>query len=209
MDKQQVTGQVDFAQTRQRAGRLIEEGLAIGGNRNDQPIPASGGDGAGSVLLRIPPPLVYVAAFLLGFGLQRLLPAPAAPPGLVDWSQAVGAVLLTLGVVLGPANALMFLFRGTTLNPVRTPTRLFTGGVYRFSRNPMYIGLLLIYAGVALLHWQLYALLLIWIPFGVVDRVYIPFEEQRMLNEFGADYASYCGRVGRWLTIARPAGSAD
>lgn len=201
MDKQRKTSRVGFAQTRQRAGRLIEEGLAIDGNRNDQPIPASCSDGAGSVLLRIPPPLVYVATFLSGFGLQRILPAPAAPPGLVDWSQAIGAVLLTFGIVLGPANALMFLARGTTLNPVRTPTRLFTGGVYRFSRNPMYIGLLLIFAGVALLHWQLCALLLIWIPFVVVDRVYIPFEERRMLNEFGADYASYCRRVGRWLTI--------
>jgi protein-S-isoprenylcysteine O-methyltransferase Ste14 len=209
MDKQRETGHVGFAQTRQRAGPLIEEGLAIDGNRNDQSIAATGHDGAGSVLLRIPPPLIYIAAFLLGFGLQRLLPAPAAPPGLVDWSQAVGAVVLTFGVVLGPANALMFLVRGTTLNPVRTPTRLFTGGVYRFSRNPMYIGLLLIYAGVALLHWQLWALLLIWIPFGVVDRIYIPFEEQRMRNEFGADYASYCRRVRRWLTIARPARPAD
>jgi len=200
MDKQRETGHVDFAQTRQRAGRLVEEGLAIGGNRNDPSIPASFSNGAGSVLLRIPPPLVYVAPFLLGFGLQRLLPPLAAPPWLADWSQAAGAVLLAFGVVLGPANALMFLARGTTLNPVRTPARLFTGGVYRFTRNPMYIGLLLIYAGVALLHWQLCALLLIWIPFVVVNRVYIPFEEQRMLTEFGDDYASYCGRVGRWLS---------
>ena len=201
MNKQQKAGQVDFAQTRERAGRLIEEGLAIDGDRNDPPPPASWSDRASSVLLRIPPPLVYIAAFLIGTGVQRLLPAPAAPPELVGWNEAAGAVLLTMGFVLGPANALMFLVRGTTLNPLRAPARLFTGGAYRFSRNPMYIGLLLIYAGVALLHWQLCALLLIWIPFVVVDRVYIPFEEQRMLNEFGADYASYCRRVGRWLTI--------
>ena len=209
MKRQPKTGQVDFTQTRERAGRLIEEGLAIDGDQSDQPVPTSWSDRASSVLLRIPPPLVYIAAFLVGVGVQRLLPVPAVPPELVGWNQAVGAVLLTFGFVLGPANALMFLLRGTTLNPLRAPARLFTGGAYRFSRNPMYIGLLLIYAGVALLHWQLWALLLIWIPFGVVDRVYVPFEEQRMLNEFGADYASYCGRVGRWLTIAGLACSAD
>jgi len=160
-----------------------------------------------SALLRIPPPVVYIAAFLVGVGVQRILPAPAVPSGLVGWNQAVGAALLAFGLVLGPANALMFLVRGTTLNPMRAPARLFTGGVYRFSRNPMYIGLLLIYAGVALLQWQLWALLLIGVPFWAVDRVYVPLEEQRMLSEFGADYAEYCSRVGRWLTIT--ARSAD
>ena len=156
-----------------------------------------------SVLLRIPPPLVYIAAFLLGIGIDFLLPVHGASPGLKGPAHAAGAFLLAMGVLLGPANALMFLFRGTTLNPARAPRRLFTGGVYRVSRNPMYLGLLLVYAGVALLQWQLWALLLIALPFAAVDRVYIPVEEKRMSEAFGEAYMSYCGRVRRWLGTRR------
>ena len=111
----------------------------------------------------------------------------------------MGASVLALGALLGPVNALMFLLRGTTLNPVGSPKRLFTGGVYRISRNPMYLGLLLIYAGIALLRWQLWPLLLIFIPFFVVDRIYIPAEEQKMFEAFGEPYVRYRERVGRWV----------
>ena len=152
-----------------------------------------------AVLLRTPPPVIYVAAFLLGIGIERLLPRGAPPSLLADAHRPVGAILLAIGIVLGPANALMFLIRGTTLNPAGSPRRLFTGGLYRFSRNPMYLGLLLVYAGVAVLNWQLWALLLVWLPFLAVDRVYIPREERQMLEIFGAQYEAYRQQVRRWL----------
>ena len=65
----------------------------------------------------------------------------------------------------------------------------------------MYIGLLLVYAGLALLHAQGWALLLIAIPFVVVDRIYIPSEEQRLADTFGATYLAYCRRVRRWIGV--------
>jgi len=150
-------------------------------------------------LLRIPPPLVYVAVFLVGVAIDAVLPTPPIPGELERSRELVGAAILALGVLLGPANALMFLFRGTTLNPVGSPKRLFTGGVYRVSRNPMYLGLLMIYVGVALVQWQLWAFLLVLIPFLVVDRIYIPAEEQRMSEAFGEPYERYSKRVRRWL----------
>lgn len=154
-------------------------------------------------LLRIPPPLVHVAAFLAGVGLQQVVPLPLAPAGHEPAVQAAGAAVLALGVVLAPLNALMFLARGTTLNPARAPKRFFTGGLYRITRNPMYVGLLLVHAGVALLNAQPWALLLVVLPFAAVDRVYIPREEQRMAEAFGPEYAAYCRRVRRWLGVAR------
>lgn len=155
-----------------------------------------------ALLLRVPPPLLFVATFLLGVGIQRLVPVPV-PASLEATLQAAGAVVLALGIVLAPVNAVLFLLRGTTLNPARAPTRLFTGGLYRCSRNPMYIGLLLVYAGVALLHAQAWALLLIGVPVALVDRVYIPFEERKLAETFGAPYLSYCRRVRRWLGVRR------
>jgi protein-S-isoprenylcysteine O-methyltransferase Ste14 len=150
-------------------------------------------------LLRIPPPIVCVAAFPIGVSIEALLPTPRISAEFERPRELIGASILTLGALLGPANALMFLLRGTTLNPVDSPKRLFTGGVYQISRNPMYLGLLLIYAGIALLRWQLWALLLIVIPFFVVDRIYIPTEEQRMFEAFGEAYERYRKRVRRWL----------
>ena len=196
------TAQVGFAQTRERAGQFAEEGLVA--KRSPEVTRRGGGPQgrASALLLRLPPPLVCVAAFLLGVGLQRLVPAPL-PARLETPVQAIGGVVLLLGILLGPVNALMFLLRGTTLNPARAPKRLFTGGIYRITRNPMYIGLLLVYAGVALFHAQAWALLLISIPIVLVDRIYIPFEEQRLADTFGTAYLAYCQRVRRWMGVRR------
>lgn len=150
------------------------------------------------MLLGVPPPLIFVASFLLGVGLQRFVPVPFAAQ-LETILQGIGAVVLALGVLLGAVNALMFIVRGTTLNPRRAPSRLFTGGIYRLTRNPMYIGLSLVYAGLALLHAQAWAFLLIVVPMALVDRIYIPFEEQQLTASFGTAYLSYCRRVRRWM----------
>jgi protein-S-isoprenylcysteine O-methyltransferase Ste14 len=158
-----------------------------------------GGGALRAALLRIPPPLIYVAVFLIGMGIEAVLPTPRMSAELERARELMGASVLALGALLGPVNALMFLLRGTTLNPVGSPKRLFTGGVYRISRNPMYLGLLLIYAGIALLRWQLWPLLLIFIPFFVVDRIYIPAEEQKMFEAFGEPYVRYRERVRRWV----------
>ena len=154
-----------------------------------------------TALFRTPPPLVYVAVFLIGVGINALLPVPRIPGELEGLREWTGVATPALGVLLGPVNASMFLVRGTTLNPVGSPRRLFTGGVYRISRDPMYLGLLMIYAGIALVRWQVWALLMIVIPFLVVDRIYIPAEEQRMSEAFGAPYERYRLRVRRWLGI--------
>lgn len=197
-------GPVGFVRTRERAGPLVEAGQAVAGTSQDLADRAVGRRGSvRSLLLRVPPPLVFVASFLLGVAVQRLVPLPAIGAGLRDAGQGVGASLLLVGILLGPANALMFLLRGTTLNPARAPRRLFTGGVYRITRNPMYVGLALIYAGVALLHLQLVALGLIAVPIALVDRVYIPAEEERLGQTFGAAYRLYGRRVRRWLGVRR------
>ena len=195
----ETAAQVHLTQTRERAGQLTGDGFVARG-RTDLHGRWAGQGRAATLVSRLPPPLIYVAAFLLGVGLQWLVPVPFATH-LETALQGIGAVVLALGVVLGPLNALMFISRGTTLNPARAPSRLFTGGIYRLTRNPMYIGLSLVYAGLALLHAQAWALLLIIIPMTLVDRIYIPFEEQQLTDTFGTAYLSYCQRVRRWAGV--------
>ena len=161
---------------------------------------------ARQVLTTIPPPLIYIAAFALGLLIERWAPAPArlvfgegreiTPP-----LRIAAAVLIAVGVVLGPLNALRFLFRGTTLNPTKQASVFLTRGMYAVSRNPMYLGLFLIYCGVAILNLAVWPLVTIVIPFLVVDRVVIPFEERQMADRYGSSYRDYCAQVGRWLTL--------
>jgi protein-S-isoprenylcysteine O-methyltransferase Ste14 len=157
---------------------------------------------------------MYVAAFVLGLLIDRWAPGPAqfvlgegrasAPP-----LRIAAVVLITLGVVLGPLNALRFLLRRTTLNPNKRASVFLTQGIYAVSRNPMYLGLFLIYCGVAVLQRAVWPFVTIGIPFLVVDRVIIPFEERQMAERYGAAYRDYCAKVGRWITLRAPKRSTD
>ena len=111
---------------------------------------------------------------------------------------AAGA-LLAVGAVLGPLNAIRFLFRGTTLKPTKPATVFLATGLYAISRNPMYLGLFLVYSGVALLNRVAWPFATILVPFLIMDRIVIPFEEDQMRQRFGASYEAYCTRVGRWI----------
>jgi protein-S-isoprenylcysteine O-methyltransferase Ste14 len=116
-------------------------------------------------------------------------------------------VCFIVGFVLGPLNSILFLVlvRGTTLNPTKEPTVFLTRGMYGFSRNPMYIGLFLIYVAIAILKRTLCPLVDAVIPLLLLDRIVIPFEEGRMAERYGASYQDYCSRVGRWISLGSSA----
>jgi protein-S-isoprenylcysteine O-methyltransferase Ste14 len=146
----------------------------------------------------IPPPALYAVTFLAGVGLDRLLPwTPVwlAMEG-VHWA---GAALAFAGLILAPASAGWFLLRRTTLNPIGQPAHLLVGGAHAWSRNPMYLGLTIIYAGVALALGKAWPLVLVVLPWAAINWVVIPFEESRLRKAFGEDYDDYCRTVRRWM----------
>jgi protein-S-isoprenylcysteine O-methyltransferase Ste14 len=112
---------------------------------------------------------------------------------------ALGRTLLVIGVLLAPGNALLFLAERTTINPAARPTKLITQGAYRFSRNPMYVGISLIYAGASFILCSLWPLILLPIPMLVMNAVVIPMEEANAREAFGEQYMAYCRSVRRWL----------
>jgi|SRR5271166_1291986 len=146
----------------------------------------------------VPPPVAYIATFLVGWGVSRVVNwAPAwieAPP-----VRALGLAIAIAGLALGAFAGWLFLSRRTTFIPAGQPARLVDGGVYAWTRNPMYVGLTLIYAGTALALGQVFTLALVVLPWAVVNWIVIPFEEARLRATFGQDYAEYCRRVRRWL----------
>jgi protein-S-isoprenylcysteine O-methyltransferase Ste14 len=146
----------------------------------------------------IPPPVVYAATFMLGWGLTWLgLPTAAwtAAQG-VHW---LGLVLIILGLFLAVASAGLFVSRRTTLNPAGQPSQFVADGAYAWTRNPMYVGVTAVYCGAALALGQVWTLVLVVLPWALTNWVTIPFEEQRLRETFGQPYEQYCGRVRRWL----------
>jgi protein-S-isoprenylcysteine O-methyltransferase Ste14 len=150
--------------------------------------------------LRIPPLLVLGGA-MAGLWLACVLwPAPTL--------SAYGAARTTVATVLGIAGGLASLagvraFRrvGTTTNPLapETTSAMVVQGIYRHTRNPMYLGFLL-----ALLGWAIYlghALgpVIAWLFVAYLNRFQIAPEERFLAAKFGASYRDYCAQVRRWL----------
>lgn len=142
-----------------------------------------------------PPPLIYAAGLLLGWGLQRLWPRPWLP---ASWARPLGFVLLFAGLI-GIAGVVAFRRAGTTPNPWRPTTSLVTGGPYRFTRNPMYVGFTLWYLAATSLANALWPLLLLPLVLLVMQRGVIAREESYLRRLFGRQYEEYAARVRRWL----------
>lgn len=144
----------------------------------------------------LPPPLYFGMAFGAGMLLQHSVPLsffgfPAR--------QLLGILVIATGIICGPALAITFLIRRTTLNPFARPSAFLEKGIYRLSRNPMYLGLILIYLGGCILAGSFWPILLLVLPLALLTLIVIPYEEASMRRTFGADYEAYCTRVRRWI----------
>lgn len=150
-------------------------------------------------ILRVPPPLLFFATYVAGYGLQQAVPIRVAQTRATPWIHAAGLGLLAIGVLLVVSCLSRFLSARTTVLPHGRPARLVTAGPYRISRNPMYLSLVVTFVSVACLMQLLWPLFLLPVPALLVDRCVIPFEEARLASAFGPAYDRYRARVRRWL----------
>lgn len=150
------------------------------------------------VLAIIPPPVQFAVVFLVGVGLDWLMPWRPAwmAIGVMRW---VGVALVVAGCALALAAAGRFVLRRTTLHPTGQPSRLVGSGAHAWSRNPMYLSLTVVYVGLALALGRAWPLILVVLPWASMNWAVIPFEEARLRATFGQDYADYCRRVRRWI----------
>jgi len=143
-----------------------------------------------------PPPVIYAGALLAGLGLDALLPSPRLP-GEVAWP--VGVALLVGGALLAGSFLRAFRRARTPVDVRSAATSLVTTGPYRITRNPGYLGLALLYAGIAALARAPWAYVTLVPALIVVDRAVIAREERYLQRRFGEDYLRYRARVRRWL----------
>ena len=148
--------------------------------------------------VRFPPPAIYALLLAGGFLLGRRWPA-SIWPGHVREMRAAGALLFAAGAGLGAWAVVTFRGAGTSPNPMAPTTALATGGPYRFTRNPMYLGMSILSLGFAVFWNALWPLLTLPAAIGLVNVFVIAKEEKYLERLFGQDYLGYKSRVRRWI----------
>lgn len=158
-----------------------------------------GGAGEPGPGVRLPPPLIFIAALAAGWWLDRTWTALPLSRAVSPVREGVGLALLVAGLGLVFWGMATFHRAGTAILPTRAASRFVTAGPYRFTRNPMYTGLATAYMGTALLLNTAWPILLLPLALVVLVQFVIHREEAHLARVFGAEYGAYCARVRRWL----------
>lgn len=143
-----------------------------------------------------PPPVVFFAAYVVGLALNQVAPWSLGRAPALLW---VGAVLAVIGLWFAGGAALLFRQAGTNLDPGTHARALVTQGPYRWSRNPIYVGMTLGYAGISIATHDAWPLALLAIVLPLVHYGVILPEERYLADRFGPEYVRYRERVRRWL----------
>ena len=164
---------------------MSESGMSESGTR----------DGAA---VRFPPPLVPLIALVVGLVIQRFVwPLPFPDLGL--GRTVAGGLLLAGGVGLIMAAGRLFQQSGQDPKPWESTPEIIARGIYRRTRNPMYLGMGLLQAGLGVLLSNLWIIALVPVSWGVIHRIAIRHEEAYLERKFGSSYTDYKASVRRWL----------
>lgn len=143
---------------------------------------------------RLLSPSYFNFLLVLAIGLHFVLPIKRMMSSL-----QVGFILITLGIILNMWSGGTLRRNNTTIDFNGTPYRLVTDGPFRFSRNPIYLSGVILSLGVAIILGSLIIFIFAIVMFVIMDRFYIPIEENNLANEFGRSYHEYKQRVRRWI----------
>ena len=145
---------------------------------------------------RILPPVYFLGALLLAVALHYALPLARVIPR--PW-HLVGVLLIAIGMILIIVPARTFKARDTAIKPFDVSSALVQDGFFSVSRNPMYLGMVLVLLGVATLLRSATPFVVSALLAVVLQTRFIRHEEQMLESTFGEDYRSYKKRVRRWL----------
>lgn len=145
---------------------------------------------------RIPAPILTIAHIGIALVLGNLLPLPIPAPAFVLW---LGVSLSALGLLLGVLAAIEFRRNRAARGSKVSAPGLVTSGIYRRTRNPVYLGFVLLLIGFPLSAGSYWGILLVWPLVVLMNRFVIQPEESQLEKRFKNQYAEYQVRVRRWL----------
>ena len=145
-------------------------------------------------VISIPPTYLYIN-LLLSVALFFIFPSLTLIRSPYNF---FGLVILLAGIILNRQSWLLFKKNKTPFE-FKKSTHFIKEGLYKYSRNPMYLGMVLLLLGVAVCLGNLASFISPILFFIIIDRMFIPYEEEKMKGTFGEEYLDYKRRVRRWI----------
>ncbi len=145
---------------------------------------------------RLVPPVYFAIALCLIVLVERFVPDVMRLP---EFARVLGWTSMGAGLVLFVTTVAAFHHSGTPLKPFKGPGTLMTGGMFRVSRNPIYLGMTLMLLGVGLRGGEALPLVVPFVFAAIIEKRFILSEEEFLTDHFGDAYRSYRSRVRRWL----------
>tara|TARA_R110000824_G_scaffold299851_1_gene487950 strand:- start:203 stop:691 length:489 start_codon:yes stop_codon:yes gene_type:complete len=152
-----------------------------------------------SAQVKFPPPLVYIGFLLTGLLLDRLSGRVPDFIPVLDWVMVAGAIAALAGMSFMFAGTGRFRKLGNNLEPWKHSNQIVSSGVYRYTRNPMYLGMSLLYFSLALWFRSSWAVILLPVAILVIRTQVIAREERYLAAKFGDEYLAYKAKVRRWI----------
>jgi protein-S-isoprenylcysteine O-methyltransferase Ste14 len=157
------------------------------------------GDDTATVGVIARPPFLFLACLILGFVLDRVLPVSFSLPETVPPLWMAGAAFIVLGIAIFAAGVRNFSRAATPVPSTRPVRSLVTTGVHGWSRNPIYVGMFMVYVGIGVAAQSPWILILT-LPLAIVMRYGVVAREEAYLERrFGDAYRNYNARVRRWM----------
>jgi protein-S-isoprenylcysteine O-methyltransferase Ste14 len=143
------------------------------------------------------PPTVFYTVFLLSVASHFVVPTVTLirPP----YSFLLGVPLILFGAILNIWADSLFKKRNTPVKPMEMPVTFVTDGPFRISRHPMYLGMVAILLGVAVVLGSILPFAFPILFVALMERLFIPLEEANLERAFGDDYRAYKKSVRRWI----------
>lgn len=158
---------------------------------NDQKAAASAG-------VNFPPPLIF-AIFLATGWLANRQWRWAMTAGPESWRSITAVALIAIAVLLMSSAVFSFRRARTSIIPNRPVSAFVVAGPYRFTRNPMYVSMAILYSGIALLLNSWWPFVLLLVVLVIIRHAVIAREERYLRTLFPVEYPAYCARVRRWV----------
>jgi protein-S-isoprenylcysteine O-methyltransferase Ste14 len=148
-------------------------------------------------MLKLPPPIWGLIYLIVAGAISAAYPWRVLADLRIVW---LGMILIVLGFALSFSAAMLFRRNGTELNPTSEANKLLVvEGPFRFTRNPMYLGLVIFTLGIAFCVGSLPMFAVPVLVFATANWAHIPFEEAKMRRQFGTSFDDYTHHVRRWI----------
>ena len=147
----------------------------------------------------IKPPFLFLGALAIGCLLSLVVPIGPGLGSANGTPLATGLTFVLIGFALAAWSARVFHLAGTSIVPGDAAAAFVTSGPYKVTRNPIYIGFILVYFGLAIILTSMWMLLLLILVLFILQRGIVEREEAYLEREFGEAYRKYKVKVPRWL----------